>query len=140
MKYYVRLDIVYPVRYTTLKLNFRNEVKDSEMFDSIEQAIECANQIIDNIPKNLLVSEIKNFGKCNDLETYEQCKNKAVVTLCSIKGAGHTWSGGDYGLTACQKRPDGLICNSWKKIIGKLNSNINASEMMWEFFSKYSLP
>ena len=46
MKYYVRLDIVYPIRYTALKLDFRNEIKDSEMFDSIEQAIECANQII----------------------------------------------------------------------------------------------
>ena len=93
-----------------------------------------------------------NKNKCNQnpkvitdnnnmiCKTYEQCKNKAEVTLCSIKGAGHTWSGGDYGLVACQKRPDGLICSNWKKIVGKLNSNISASEMMWEFFSKYSLP
>ena len=84
MKYYVRLDIVYPIRYTALKLDFRNEIKDSEMFDSIEQTIECANQIIDNMPKNLLVSEIKNFGKCNDLETYEQCKVIQFTNLMDI--------------------------------------------------------
>lgn len=73
-------------------------------------------------------------------KTYENCKNNAEVTLCSIKGAGHTWPGGRYGPKACQKRPNGLICNNWKKIVGKMNNNINASELMWVFFSKHSLP
>lgn len=73
-------------------------------------------------------------------KTYEQCKNDAEVTLCSIKGAGHTWPGGKYGGKACERRPNGLICSKWKKIVGKMNHNVNANELMWDFFSKHSLP
>jgi polyhydroxybutyrate depolymerase len=45
---------------------------------------------------------------------------KAPVTLCSVEGAGHTWPGGD------QYAP--------RLLVGSTNRDVNASEMIWEFF------
>lgn len=55
---------------------------------------------------------------------YTGCESDAEVILYSIKGAGHTWPGGE-------KLP------VW--IAGYTNQDINASALMWEFFSRYSL-
>jgi len=55
---------------------------------------------------------------------YTGCEADAEVILYSIKDAGHTWPGGE-------KLP------VW--IAGYTNQDINASALMWEFFSKYSL-
>ena len=52
------------------------------------------------------------------------CEENAEVILYSIAGAGHTWPGGE-------KLP------VW--IAGYTNQDINASTLMWEFFSGYSL-
>ena len=56
--------------------------------------------------------------------SYTGCEENADVILYSIKGAGHTWPGG-------KKLP------VW--IAGYTNQDINASALMWEFFSKYAL-
>jgi polyhydroxybutyrate depolymerase len=45
---------------------------------------------------------------------------RAPVTLCSVEGAGHTWPGGD------QYAP--------RLLVGTTNNDVNASEMIWEFF------
>jgi polyhydroxybutyrate depolymerase len=55
---------------------------------------------------------------------YGGCEENADVILYTIAGAGHTWPGGE-------KLP------VW--IAGYTNQDINASALMWEFFSKYSL-
>ncbi len=55
---------------------------------------------------------------------YTGCESDAEVILYSIKGAGHTWPGGE-------KLP------VW--IAGYTNQDIDASALMWEFFSRYSL-
>ncbi len=56
--------------------------------------------------------------------SYTGCEENADVILFSIEGAGHTWPGGE-------KLP------VW--IAGYTNQEINASALMWEFFSKYSI-
>ena len=56
--------------------------------------------------------------------SYTGCEENADVILYSIEGAGHTWPGGE-------KLP------VW--IAGYTNQEINASALMWEFFSKYSI-
>ena len=45
---------------------------------------------------------------------------KAPVTLCTVKGAGHTWPGGK------QYAP--------RLLVGTTNRDVDASEMIWEFF------
>jgi polyhydroxybutyrate depolymerase len=55
---------------------------------------------------------------------YTDCEADAEVILYSLEGAGHTWPGGE-------KLP------VW--IAGYTNQDINASALMWEFFSSYSL-
>jgi polyhydroxybutyrate depolymerase len=70
--------------------------------------------------------------------TFQNCKENAEVTLCTIEGMGHTWPGQiDYGIPACTRNPDGKICRIWSSAVGPLNDDINANEMMWEFFQKH---
>jgi polyhydroxybutyrate depolymerase len=51
---------------------------------------------------------------------------KAQVVFYSISGGGHTWPGGS------PVQPEVLL--------GRVCRSLDASEVMWEFFSKYSLP
>ena len=59
-----------------------------------------------------------------DRTSFTGCEENADVILYSIEGAGHTWPGGE-------KLP------VW--IAGYTNQDINATALMWEFFSKYQL-
>ena len=60
------------------------------------------------------------------------------VTLCTIQGMGHTWPGGTYG-PACDK-PESKNCQSFMQAIGSLSDDLNADEVMWEFFQRHPLP
>lgn len=55
---------------------------------------------------------------------YTRCDENAEVIFYTVEGGGHTWPGGEELPT-------------W--IAGNTTQDINASELMWEFFSKYSL-
>lgn len=56
---------------------------------------------------------------------YVNCEEDAAVMLYTIEGGGHTWPGGAE-LPAF--------------IVGVTNDDVNASEMMWEFFTAHPLP
>lgn len=60
------------------------------------------------------------------VERYGPTKNGMEVVLWKLEGAGHTWPGGKFGLIG-------------EKTLGKMNTDINASEIMWEFFQKHPL-
>jgi polyhydroxybutyrate depolymerase len=51
--------------------------------------------------------------------SYQGCQ--APVTLMTVEGAGHTWPGGDQYLP--------------RLLVGNTNRDVNASEMIWEFFA-----
>lgn len=57
--------------------------------------------------------------------SYRNAKGEALVIHYEITGGGHTWPGGSF-------QPEFLL--------GKTTKDINASELMWEFFQKHSLP
>jgi polyhydroxybutyrate depolymerase len=59
-------------------------------------------------------------------ETYDVCREGANVRLYRFATAGHTWPGGPQYLP--------------RIMIGKTATEVNASEVMWKFFSRYSLP
>jgi polyhydroxybutyrate depolymerase len=55
--------------------------------------------------------------------TYSGCTSGADVTLCTIAGGGHTWPGG-------MPIPG----------LGKTSQDIDATDAMWDFFSKHPMP
>ncbi len=75
-------------------------------------------------------------------ETYSSRTGSfAEVTLCSVEGMGHTWLGSTtYGNKACDARPKGAFCRAWRRIVGRLNADASANDLMWEFFQKHPLP
>jgi len=54
---------------------------------------------------------------------YGPCPNGSEVVLYTIEGGGHTWPGG------VQYLPE--------RIIGKTSRNINATEVIWDFFEQH---
>ncbi len=72
--------------------------------------------------------------------TYSSCTNNAEVTSCKISGGGHVWPGKDqYSLDICSKRPNGYVCNQWKKALGPLITDFNVNDQIWKFLKKYKL-
>jgi polyhydroxybutyrate depolymerase len=65
---------------------------------------------------------IENFGSVIK-ETYTKCKDAADVVHYAIKDSGHTW-------------PQGYQYFD-ESGIGKTNQDINANEIIWEFFKKH---
>ena len=57
--------------------------------------------------------------------SFNNCRNNADIVLYRINNGGHTWPDGQ------QYSPPGLI--------GNVTRDINANELMWEFFQRYSL-
>lgn len=57
--------------------------------------------------------------------TYAPTKSGAEVVLYKVIGGGHTWPGGLF-------QPEQLL--------GKTSRDIDATELMWEFFEKHRLP
>jgi polyhydroxybutyrate depolymerase len=56
----------------------------------------------------------------------EGCAKGAEVTLCTVDGGGHTWPG---------SRPLDLL----ESVVGPTNQDVNATEMIWDFFSHHEL-
>jgi polyhydroxybutyrate depolymerase len=55
---------------------------------------------------------------------YTQCADDATVVLYTIRGGGHTWPSG------------GPLSEAW---VGPTNKEIDASSLMWDFFSAHPL-
>jgi polyhydroxybutyrate depolymerase len=64
--------------------------------------------------------EWKETFKKGDVHCRTSEGGRAPVRLCTVEGAGHTWPGG------LQYMP--------KLLVGSTNRDVNASEMIWEFF------
>lgn len=53
-----------------------------------------------------------------------QCREDVEVKLCRIEGGGHQWPGGEA---------------VWPDRLGPMNTDISASELMWQFFQRHTL-
>lgn len=58
-------------------------------------------------------------------EVYAQCREGTEVVLYAIEGGGHTWPGGYQYL------------GEW--IVGKTSRDIDANEVIWDFFKKHEI-
>ena len=76
-------------------------------------------------PQVEMLADKADDGTTVECKTFTAGKSGAPVTFYEIYGGGHTWPGGNL-------QPEALL--------GKTSLDINASEIIWEFFSKFSLP
>jgi polyhydroxybutyrate depolymerase len=74
-------------------------------------------------PKQDLLQKIKNGTTVNLLNT--RTRNGSCVMLYTINGGGHTWPGSEVPLR-------------YIPLLGKQSRDLNASELIWEFFKHYS--
>ncbi|MCF1448484.1 polyhydroxybutyrate depolymerase [Agrobacterium vitis] len=65
---------------------------------------------------------VKTEGRVETTE-YAQCSDGARIASYRLAGAGHTWPGSTASLKI-------------QKVIGKVSFDLNATDMMWDFFSK----
>ncbi|MBI3857602.1 MAG: hypothetical protein HY293_18125 [Planctomycetes bacterium] len=77
-------------------------------------------------PKEPVVEKLEDKA-ADDGTTVERWTfaGPAPVVFYKIRGGGHTWPGMPAGV---------------EKILGRVCRDVNASEVIWEFFSKHSLP
>lgn len=75
-------------------------------------------------PEKTALPDVANDGTTIQRETFSACKASAEVIVYTVEGGGHTWPGGKQYL------PEALI--------GKTSRNMDASEVLWEFFSRHS--
>lgn len=99
----------------------RGEVLSTQ--ESIEKFIghnQCANPseteaVIDTIP---------NDGTSVEITSYKECEQGTEVVLVKVIGGGHTWPSGEQYLSS--------------NIVGVVSREINASEMILDFFLSHS--
>jgi polyhydroxybutyrate depolymerase len=65
-------------------------------------------------------------GMETKVDTYNGCQKDAQVVLYSIKGAGNTWPGGEQ--------------YEAENAIGRTSADLNADEVLWNFFATRKLP
>jgi polyhydroxybutyrate depolymerase len=68
-------------------------------------------------------------GEQAQTHSYGPCENDSEVVVCTMADAGHTWPGGAYEVDG-----DCLLA-----AVGGISQDINANEMMWEFFQRHPL-
>ena len=61
------------------------------------------------------------------------CAAGGEAALCRIEGAGHTWPKGSSCETGSK------LCEALKEVTGKVSQDLDASEAIWEFFSRHAL-
>ncbi|TMM59041.1 esterase [Maribacter algarum] len=71
-----------------------------------------------------IIDQVPNDGTSVEITNYKSCEDGTEVVLVKVTGGGHTWPGG------AQYLPD--------RVVGKLSKEINASEMILDFFLNHS--
>ena len=76
-------------------------------------------------PHKQHIADKAGDGTTVDVTTYSPCVNGTEVRGYVGNGGGHAWPGGMQYLPA--------------SLIGKTSKNLDASEVIWEFFSGHTL-
>jgi polyhydroxybutyrate depolymerase len=78
---------------------------------------------LDKCSSNLVVTTQKGHVTC---KKYDNCAAGSEVTLCIVEGGGHTW-------------PGAAPLPGWESVLGPTNQDIDASELIWQFFTRHAL-
>ncbi len=88
------------------------------------QRFNTYNQCINLVENNPIIDDIPNDGTSVEISKYNGCNQATEVVLVKVNGGGHTWPDG------AQYLPVGIV--------GKVSREINASEMILDFFLSHS--
>lgn len=69
----------------------------------------------------------KDMQLSSSVTEKEYSSGQVELILCTIHGGGHTWPGGQFGFLG-------------KRVLGNMDMSISASDVMWNFFKRHSLP
>jgi polyhydroxybutyrate depolymerase len=76
------------------------------------------------VPKTELLADMDSKdGSSVQVSTYDNCLNNSAVILYTIAGGGHSFPGGNI--------PDRPL------LLGRKNNDINAAEVIWDFFQAH---
>lgn len=65
---------------------------------------------------------------------------RGEVQLYVDAEAGHTWPGGTYDAApSCYEDPESSTCKLWKYIVGPISQDLNANDLIWEFFKNHPM-
>jgi polyhydroxybutyrate depolymerase len=70
--------------------------------------------------------DVSSDGTHVRLESYSNCQDNVEVILYAIEGGGHTWPMGNQAVQL------------WGLFNGRISQQMDASQVIWEFFQKYS--
>lgn len=83
----------------------------------------------DGCPTSPVTQALPDPEKADDsavrYESYSPCKSGSAVDFYSVVGGGHTWPGGPQYLP--------------KAVVGPVNRDFNATQVIWEFFESHPL-
>lgn len=71
---------------------------------------------------------VARVGRDVRLQEWTQCLDSADVDYYRIRGGGHTWPG-----------TDPFIADAVQQTLGRTTQSVDASRLMWEFFTNYQL-
>ena len=77
-------------------------------------------------PERTTIAPRTDLGLETRVDTYSDCRDDAAAILYSIEKGGHTWPGGEQYIPV--------------RFIGKTNGDLDASEIIWNFFSAHPMP
>lgn len=72
----------------------------------------------------LLPTNVNGDARCN---THSGCQDQAIVKVCTVDGAGHVWPG-------TGANPSGDTCG------GSGTTDLDANDVMWDFFVNHPMP
>ena len=96
--------------------------------------------IFDWVDRNGCSDKTEIYYQEGDVEcvAYKACYKNADFVFCTIAGGGHNWPGAvDLIDQYCGGNPDPNMCPVW--FAGYTTTDIDASQAIWNFFSKHSL-
>jgi polyhydroxybutyrate depolymerase len=108
--------VPYDGGYVTVFRQKRGKVISTADFIALWKEKNGCLDVVDSL-------EIKNSvddGTYVRMKKYANCKNASTVAIYTVYGGGHCWPGGKQYLG--------------KRIIGKTNYDINATDIIWDFF------
>jgi polyhydroxybutyrate depolymerase len=91
-------------------------------FTSVEKTISRWLKVLKIMQKQ---SKIMKRGKAIGI-SYGPGKDGSEIVLWKLEGGGHTWPGGKFGILG-------------KRVLGEMNTDISATELMWKFFQRHPM-
>jgi polyhydroxybutyrate depolymerase len=77
-------------------------------------------------PERTTIAPKTAGGLATRVDTYSDCRDGATAILYSVEKGGHTWPGGEQFIPV--------------RYIGKTNDDLDASDLIWNFFAAHPMP